>query len=200
MDTFIYLHGFNSSGASAKGRYFSHALAPAKVYTPSLPPDPDAAMTMLHALVAARLEQLTSNAGLYLIGSSLGGYYAQYLARVYTLPAILLNPALRPLITLAPFLGWQRNFYTGERYLFGRAELAKLAAYAIEQPCADPVATLLLLDAGDELIDYRNAMELYSTCARVIVYPDGDHSFQHLPEAAIAIREFVSKMRTRPQI
>jgi len=200
MDTFIYLHGFNSSGASAKGRFFSHALAPAKVYTPSLPPDPDAAMARLRALVEDRLAQQTANAGPYLIGSSLGGYYAQYLARVYALPAILINPALQPLITLAPFLGWQTNYYTGEHYHFGRAELDKLAAYAIEQPCVDPVATLLLLDDGDELIDHRNARDVYSACARVIVYPDGDHSFQHLSEALIAIREFVSKMRTRPQI
>jgi len=196
---FIYLHGFNSSGASAKGRYFARALAPAPVHTPSYPPAPDAAVSFLRLRLEALLGQGSSPA-LTLIGSSLGAYYAQYLARQYELPAVLINPALQPELTLSSHLGWQTNFYTRERYYFGPSELDSLGQYAVARPCEHPVPTLVLLDAGDELIDYRYAQHSYAGCARIIVYPGGDHGFQHLAEATKAIRQFMLKMRTRPQI
>ena len=187
---YLYLHGFNSSGESAKGKFLADALAPHVVHTPSYPPEPDAAIAYLEQLLETLLRSAQTHDPLILIGSSLGGFYAQYLAQQFRLATVLINPALQPAVTLRPYLGWQINFYTGERYYFAEPQLSRLLRYDVAEPCAQAVPTLVLLDAGDEIIDYRYAQQCYASCARVIVYPDGNHQFEHRVEAAEAIREF----------
>jgi predicted esterase YcpF (UPF0227 family) len=187
---FIYLHGFNSSGESAKGKFLSKALAPLAVHTPSYPPDPDPAIAYLQQTIEGLQHNAPTNEPTILIGSSLGGFYAQYLARQFNLAIVMINPALQPALTLTPYLGWHTNFYTGERYYFGEQQLTRLLHYDIVDPCSDPVPTLVVLDAGDEIIDYRYAQTRYTDCAQVIVFPGGDHQFQHLAEASELIRSF----------
>jgi predicted esterase YcpF (UPF0227 family) len=188
---YVYLHGFNSSGDSAKGRYFAQALAPQPVYTPTYAAEPDAAVRGLSQTLCS----LPADTSPILIGSSLGGFYAQYLARRFRLAAVLINPALQPRRTLAAYLGWQTNYYSRERYYFGEQELERLAQYEVPKPCSDPVPTLVLLDADDELIDCRVAQQRYADCGRVIVYPGGHHRFAHLPEAVLEIQDFNGKMK-----
>lgn len=194
---FIYLHGFNSSGQSAKGEYFKARLAPTPVLTPTYCADPDNAITQLSEFIASTISATPDACLPVLIGSSLGGYYAQCLARKFSLAVVMINPALQPAQTLRPYLGWQTNFYTGEKYYFGEPQLENLLAFDIPEPCAQPVPTLVLLDKGDEVIDYRVASAIYSTCATVIVYPGGNHGFEHLAEAAQEIHDFSQGISTK---
>jgi predicted esterase YcpF (UPF0227 family) len=190
LDMYLYLHGFNSSGASSKGRFLTEALSPSAVHAPSYPAEPAAAITYLRHTIE-ELQQLAHTADpLILIGSSLGGYYAQYLAHQYRVAMVLINPALQPLLTLRPYLGWQTNFYSGARYYFDEPQLTSLRHYDIAEPCTQAVPALLLLDAGDEIIDYRVAQQRYAACAQVCVFPGGNHQFQHLAQAADAITTF----------
>lgn len=191
---YLYLHGFNSSGVSAKGKYFRDALVHQPVQTPSYPPQPDAAIAMLQHVLETLLHGKPANEPLILIGSSLGGFYAQYLAHHFALPKVLINPALQPLQTLRPYLGRQTNFYTGEQYDLTEQQLRLLLRFDVSEPCTQATPTLVLLDAGDEIIDYRYAQRIYSPCAQVIVYPEGDHQFQHLAEAVEAINVFTSQI------
>ena len=181
----IYLHGFNSSGASAKGQYLQSHL-PFPVLTPSYHYDPAQAMAALIGLV----EQQRGEDKLLLAGSSLGSFYAQYLAQRFRLPSILINPALGPIETLRPYLGLNTNFYTGEQYILDESHLDSLRCYQVEDPCLDPLPTLVLLDEGDEVIDYRYAVEKYRHCGQLICWPGGDHQFQHLAEALPLIEAF----------
>ena len=41
----------------------------------------------------------------------------------------------------------------------------------------------MLLDEGDELLDYREAEAFYRGCGKILVYPGGNHRFEHLPQA-----------------
>lgn len=182
----IYLHGFNSSGASAKGQYLKQQLDDITVLTPSYHYDPARAIDMLQHLIETSLA-LDSN--IMLAGSSLGGYYAQYLAHYYRLKQVLINPALMPLSTLDNCLGENVNFYTGERYELKERHLDTLRALDVPVPCSEPATTLLLLDEGDEVLDYRTAVERYRACAEVRLFDGGDHAFQHLPDALQHIRE-----------
>lgn len=182
----IYLHGFNSSGASAKGQFLREQLDDIPVLTPSCHYDPQRAIVMLQHLIE---ESLRLEKNLLLAGSSLGGYYAQYLGQRYALKQVLINPALMPLTTLEDYLGENVNFYTGERYTLTERHLDALRQLDVPAPCARPRPTLLLLDKGDELLDYRLAAERYRECADVRLFEDGDHAFQHLPQSLPAIRE-----------
>lgn len=184
----LYLHGFNSSGASAKGRYLREHLPDIPVRTPTLSHDPAVAIATLYREV----EQHPAGS-LLLAGASLGGYYAQHLAHRYRLPMLLINPALLPLATLEDYLGENTNYYTGEKWTLTSQHLAALRALDVPNPCQDPVPALLLLDAGDEVLDYRLAQQRYRACAEVIVYADGDHAFQHLAEALPSIRAFYQR-------
>ena len=181
----IYLHGFNSSGASAKGQFLSEHLDDITILTPSYHYNPTRAIAMLCELIE---ESLRLDKNLLLAGSSLGGFYTQYLARQYSLKNVLINPALLPLTILEDYLGENVNYYTGERYTLNREHLAALEALDVPQPCESPIPTLLLLDKGDEVFDYQVAVDRYRECAEICLFGGGDHAFQHLPDSLAAIR------------
>lgn len=181
----IYLHGFNSSGASAKGQFLREQLDDIPVLTPTYHYDPSRAIVMLQHLVE---ESLRLDRNLLLAGASLGGYYAQYLGQRYALKRVLINPALMPLATLESYLGENVNYYTGERYTLTTRHLDALRSLDVPHPCIASPPTLLLLDKGDELLDYRLAARQYDNCADIRLFDGGDHAFQHLPDALPAIR------------
>jgi predicted esterase YcpF (UPF0227 family) len=122
------------------------------------------------------------------VGSSLGGYYATYLAEKHDLRAILINPAVVPHETLARSVGMQTNVYTGETFEFTPEHLAELEQLNVLQ-FSRPERFWLLVETGDEVLDYRQAVQKYAG-ARQTVIEGGDHSFQHFPDYLDAIVEF----------
>ena len=114
-----------------------------------------------------------------LVGSSLGGFYATYFAERDALRAVLINPAVTPHIGLEAYLGVQQNLYTGERYELTRADLEGWRALAVQH--VDPERYLLLLETGDEVLDWRDAARKYEG-ARTVIRDGGDHTMQSFPE------------------
>ena len=167
----IYIHGFNSSPASFKARVLQAALAErvpgATFLAPALPPSPAAAKRLLEALVVAHPQAM-------LVGSSLGGYYAGWLAERYDLRAVLVNPAVRPYELLHGHVGMQTNLYTGEYYEFTAAHIEELRA--LEQARVTPARYLLMLETGDEVLDYRQAVARYAGAQQYVI-EGGDHGF-----------------------
>jgi len=178
----IYLHGFNSSPASHKaqvmkahleGRGFAHLYA-----CPALPDTPREAIGAIEAVLAqhpaARDPQTVT-----FLGSSLGGFYATYLAERLRCRAVLINPAITPHIGLAAYLGTQKNLHTGEPYELTRAHLEGWRELLVER--IDPERYLLLLETGDEVLDWREAARKYEG-ARMVIRQGGDHTLQSFPE------------------
>ena len=167
----IYIHGFNSSPASFKARVLQAALAErvpgATFLAPALPPSPTAATRLLEALVVAHPQAI-------LVGSSLGGYYAGWLAERHAMRTVLVNPAVRPYELLHGHVGMQTNLYTGEHYEFAAAHVEELRA--LEQDRVTPARYLLMVETGDEVLDYRQAVARY-TGAQQYVIEGGDHGF-----------------------
>ena len=83
------------------------------------------------------------------------------------------------------WIGPWEHFYSGEEFEFTAEHVAQIAA--LDPPTLDPARYLLLVEAGDETLDYRDAVARYRG-ARQIVEPGGDHSFtrftHYLPELA----------------
>jgi len=177
----VYLHGFNSSPASHKVRTLTDWLAARglaqRLRCPALPPHPHDAL----ATIATALRDIDP-ARVTLIGSSLGGFYATHFAEQLGCRAVLINPAIRPQEGLAGRLGPQQNLYTGEHWELTRADLEGWAA--IFHPRIDPERYLLLLETGDEVLDWREAAATYAG-ARTVIRDGGDHSLQgfadHIP-------------------
>ena len=168
----LYIHGFNSSALSFKAglvRRRMEALGRAADFAcPELPHRPAEAIALLARLVSAHPKHTA------LIGSSLGGYYATWLAENHGVRAVLANPAVRPYELLEGAIGTQTNLYTGARYEFTRAHLEELRA--LDVPRITPQRYLLIVRTGDEVLDYRDAVARYRG-AEAIVDEGGDHGF-----------------------
>lgn len=182
----LYLHGFCSSPASWKAKLLEERMAALGLgdhfQCPQLSPVPEEAIAAAEAIIEAAAGPVA------LVGSSLGGHYATYLAEKHGLKAVLVNPAVVQGLDLSLFLGDHANFHTGEGFTFtpGHADQLRRQAAA----CPTPSRYFLLVETGDEVLDYRHAVEHYAGC-RQVVLEGGDHSFTKFPEYISQIIEFV---------
>lgn len=178
----VYLHGFNSSPQSHKAQVLQRYMAGlglAQEYAcPALPPRARDAIEAIEPLLPTKP---------CFVGSSLGGYYATYLAEKHRLKAVLINPAIDPHVGLRAYLGPQKNLHTGEPYELTEAHLRDWEALYV--PRLTPGRYLLIVETGDEVLDYRRAVERY-TGAEQVVIPGGDHSLQSFPRHLARILEF----------
>ena len=186
----VYLHGFNSSPASHKaqvmkahleGRGLGHLYA-----CPALPDTPREAIAAIEAAVAENPARGDPRSVTFL-GSSLGGFYATYLAQKLGCRAVLINPAITPHLGLATYLGRQTNLHTGQAYELTRAHLEGWRELLVER--IDPERYLLLLETGDEVLDWREAVRKYEG-ARMVIRQGGDHTLQSFPEHLVRILAF----------
>lgn len=183
----IYIHGFNSSAQSGKARELGAwmaARAMADAYRcPDLPDRPAEAIRLLEALIA------DSATPPKLVGSSLGGYYATWLAERHGLKAVHINPCVACDEKLVDQVGkTQKNWHTGAEYVFTQAHLDELRALRISEP-SRPEDHFLLVETGDAVLDYHEAVA-YFRGARQGVLEGGDHGFTRFAEFIPQILEF----------
>ena len=104
----VYLHGFNSSPHSHKaqvlGKYMVERGLATQYVCPALPPLGRDVIALVESLIARKPGE-----GICFVGSSLGGFYATYLAEKHAARAVLINPAIDPHIGLRSYLGKQKN-------------------------------------------------------------------------------------------
>lgn len=185
MNRILYLHGFNSAPASHKVRTLAAWMAERgladRLICPALPHFPAEAVALIEAELRRAPGEVT------FVGSSLGGFYATWFAEKFGKRAVLIQPAVHPQSGLESYLGPQRNLYTGAEYELTRAHLEGWRALVVER--VDPERYLLLLETGDEVLDYRDALARYEG-ARTVLRQGGDHSLQCFPEMIPRIMAF----------
>lgn len=173
----IYLHGFRSSPASFKARLIDERMQAlgrgADFACPQLPASPADAV----ALVSERLLPQPQDT---LVGSSLGGYYATWLAERHGCRAVLLNPAVNPARDLRGHVGPQRMYHSDSPFEFEPRYLGELAALEVGA-ITFPGRYLLVAAKGDELLDWREMVGRYPG-ARQIVLEGSDHGLSDFAE------------------
>lgn len=169
----LYIHGFNSSSASMKACQLNSLMEQLglsdHLRTPSLHHHPTQAMAQLERAIEELGRPL-------LVGSSLGGYYATYLAQRHDLKALLVNPVVGPHRMFEGYLGTQQNLYSGETWELTHDHVEALAKLEVPAP-KDALRFQVWLQTGDETLDYRAAERYYRACA-LRIQAGGDHSYQ----------------------
>jgi predicted esterase YcpF (UPF0227 family) len=173
----LYLHGFLSSPASGKARQMQAAMAALgrddDFLCPALPVSPRAAAEVILALA-----QLEAPDRLAVVGSSLGGFYATWLAERVGCRAALLNPAIRPYDHLFTEPGWHTD-YAGTAVEI-RPEFADELRALATGGLTRPERYFLVAATGDQVIDYRDMLEEYGGC-RTRLIEGSDHALSDFP-------------------
>lgn len=191
----LYLHGFNSSPLSEKAtltkQYVDAKQINVTMYCPQIASSPLAAIAQLEAILASK-----PNAQWLLIGSSLGGFFATYLAEKYGYPAVLINPAVKPFELLHDYIGQQTNPYTEEVYCVTEQHMHELRGLYHKKISKNQY--MVMVQTGDEVLDYRQAVEKYQG-GHLIVQANGDHSFVDYQKMLPEIMIFLSLQNTNSQ-
>jgi len=184
----LYLHGFNSSPQSHKAQLVSQYMSEndclEQLICPQIPAAPEEARLFLEKLVEETLQDHSLN----FVGSSLGGYYATYLAEKYSASAALINPSVKPYETLRAYLGENKFYFDEGCWEFDETHIQQLEVMKVEQ-IIDPQRYLVLLQTGDETLDYREAEAKYKN-GECIVEQGGDHAFVDLERFIPKIMHF----------
>ncbi len=188
MHKLLYLHGFNSSPQSLKAQQISQYMSDNhcldQLLCPQIPSVPEEARLFLEQLVEETLE----NYPLSFAGSSLGGYYATYLAEKYSGSAVLINPSVKPYETLSAHLGENKFYFDEGCWEFDESHIQQLKDMKVEK-ITEPERYLVLLQTGDETLDYREA-ELKYKNSQCIIEQGGDHSFVGFERYIVQIIQF----------
>jgi len=175
----LYLHGFRSSPRSFKARVVQERMTAAgragELICPQLPASPKAAMELALLLVERHAPDK-----LAIVGSSLGGFYATWLAERLDVPAVLLNPAVDPLKDLEKHVGVTTAWHSSEPFEFRREYIDELAELKVAR-ITRPERYFLLAATGDEVLDYRDMVAHYAG-ARQHVIPGSDHAISEFPQ------------------
>jgi len=188
----VYLHGFRSSPNSSKAVKTKEAIKalstmsnPIHWYCPQLLASPKQSMDMV-------IEYIQANPfdRLIVIGSSLGGFYANYLAERYQCKAVTLNPAVRAPRELAPHVGVMTAYDSDEPFDFRPEYIDELCALQVEH-LARPENYFLIAAKGDELLDWKEMVDFYSG-AQQLVLEGSDHGISEYSEYLPQVMRFIS--------
>lgn len=188
----LYCHGFASSGKGPKSIALIEALGEDNVAAPDLPVTPAAVEELLDGIVAGAIQKYGKN--VVLVGTSLGGFWANYMSSKWQIPCVLVNPSSRPADTISEHVGKSvRNYATGEAILVTYADIAGFAArQKMKSLSLRPALKTMFLAKDDEVLNYTVALDDINA-GTVVIEPDGGHRFEkHWSTVISAVKDLLS--------
>ncbi len=183
----IFIHGFGSSGFAKKAiilkNYFGDNL-----FAPSLPYIPSLAINTLEEMIQMAL---LCDKKISLVGSSLGGYYATYLADKYDLKVVLINPVVYPEKTLKRHIDNAQSFFDLSSYEWTKAHVDSLNDYMVDT--LNSRNFMVLLQKGDDIIDYRDAEKKFEQ-STLIIEEGGSHGYDNFETKMNIIKNYFSPL------
>ena len=175
----LYLRGFRSSPHSAKAQLLAQRMQQLgladRYYCPQLPASPKAAMALALAWAErqCRGQSPETPKTLSIVGSSLGGFYATWLAERLDCRAVLLNPAVQPPRDLQKYVGVTTQYHSDEPFEFKAEYVAELQALTVPA-ISRPERYFLIAATDDEVLDWRE-MTAHYPGARQHIIEGSDH-------------------------
>ena len=169
----IYLHGFNSSAESKKSKILDSFLEKEKLInleSPNLNNSPKKAISQIEKIIRE------SSSRVCLVGSSLGGLYATYVADKYNLKSVTLNPVVTNHISgMRDLVGSHKNFHSEEEYEFTLKDYLDLQKLGLEK-LKKPLNHFCLIKMSDEVLDHNITFAFFSK-SYVLSEKGGNHSY-----------------------
>jgi len=180
----IVIHGFGSAGKGGKAMLFREYFKDSPCIAPSLSYVPELAIDTLEQLIES-YDEVT------LVGSSLGGYYAIYLAEKYGLKAVLINPAVDSTKTLKSRVvemnGMAINYHDNSGFTWNMNHVEMLKKYKVDE--VKNGKYFLLLQTDDDVLDYKDAVVKLPN-AQTIIEEGGTHPFEGIERHFEEIEQF----------
>ena len=188
MTKILYLHGFASSANSTKALQLKKYILDSYLKTEIIIPDIENNIVDAVQQINKLIEEFSPSA---LIGSSLGGFYATYFSEKYNLKCVGINPAVIPPAEMSEYLGENKNYSTGEKFIINQEQLDLLDRMGREiKVIKCPSNFMILLQSHDEKLDYRVATNFYRGAVLDVTF-GGNHSFENLETYFSKIKIFL---------
>ena len=121
-----------------------------------------------------------------IVGTSMGGWLASVVGSAAGIPFVAINPAIDPSRTLRKHIGEGVDYHGNEFRL--TASVVDSYGSLRKGGCG-----LILLDEGDEVLDWRETCVAYDQHYCVVSFPGGSHRFEHMAEALPLIEDFFDR-------
>lgn len=151
----IYIHGYNGCPNGAKLDMLRRKFKTEEIIAPLHNNHPEEIFD-----VYDRISKEMVDYDDVILGSSLGGFWANYFSLKYKISAVLVNPVVNPSVKLKQ-LGYLRSL----DYIPFEQEIAS----------GGISPRIVLLAQNDEVLDYREAQNYYSQQCEVLTFPNGEH-------------------------
>lgn len=125
------------------------------------------------------------------MGSSLGGYYASWVAQLARCKSVMINPAVNPARDLEKYIGEQSNWHDPEDTFFFRPEYIEELRQLDTSAMTPAAPEMVLIAQGDEVLDWNEMSERYPHALQ-LVQEGGDHALSSFAEYLDRIDEFLA--------
>jgi uncharacterized protein len=171
----FYIHGFASSGNSSKSIALKQVFGANNVIAPDFPVNPDMIEKMVNDLV-----RKNKNYPIIFVGTSIGGFWANYFAQKWDTLCVIVNPATKPSKTLAKYVGKKvKNYATGQSVIVTPADLAgyeKREQYLSTHTDASRINMFIASD--DDVVSPQETLSSLPDTAFTDIKNTGGHRFE----------------------
>lgn len=171
MNHVIYFHGFASGPNSNKAAEISKHY---KTFAPIIPYNLNSVGGTIKQIDDYLYNYTEPGDKVLFVGTSLGGYYAVYLANMFDAKALVFNPSVDPFYDLRKSIGTLTNFQTGKEFEFTLDDLTSFMHKALHQLKID-VDVRAIICVNDPIIDPTRAIMYFSNHE---LLNSGDHQFK----------------------
>ncbi|MGB5868138.1 MAG: YqiA/YcfP family alpha/beta fold hydrolase [Arcobacteraceae bacterium] len=179
----LYIHGFRTTKTSYTSRLLKKHYQN-NIILAQHPIKPKDAIKYLENIIQTK--NITS-----IMASSLGGFYAIYLATKYNLKTVLINPSINPYKTTKTYIG-KNITEDGLVFSWKNKHLKQLAQYKVKPKKLNQKIFYIMLQKGDQVLDYKIAKKRFSH-AKQKIENGGSHRFDNLKRHFKSISSFIKE-------